>query len=436
MTMKNTLHISLLALSMAGIATCQNNTNGLAQKIFAAIDSRNDQLKTVNQEIWANPETAMEEVHAHEILTNFLEDQGFTVTRSAFNLSTAFKATYSSGEGRSVSFNAEYDALPGIGHACGHNLIATSGVAAAIGVKEALEHQGVSGSVVVLGTPAEESIGGKIKMLDAGAYENLDCSLMAHPGNNAYGAWSRTLASWRANVTWTGKASHAALAPWQGQNALDGFVAAYQMTGLYRQQLMATDRIHHIIKNTDNLITNVIPDRVESEWGVRGTNRARQAAVIEQLNSIVNGSASGTNTTVFLTKVQDYWDQNPSFQLAKTYYDNLIEYFDPSKDESTSKFSISTPEEEYEAGGSPSASSDQGNVSWFLPSIQVGFPIGGSAPNHNSGFTKVAGTDFAFDQAITTSKVLALTALEVLQNATFAAAMKKEWEEMIAELQF
>ncbi|VUC38194.1 unnamed protein product [Clonostachys rosea] len=436
MAINTALHFGLLTLSIAGIATCQNNTSGLSKQVFAAIDSRNDQLRTVNREIWENPETAMEEVHAHEVLTSFLEDQGFTVTRSAFNLSTAFKAVYSNGEGRSVSFNAEYDALPGIGHACGHNLIATSSVAAAVGVKEALENQGVTGTVVVLGTPAEESIGGKIKMLDAGAYENLDCSIMAHPGNNAYGAWSRTLASWRANVTWTGKASHAALAPWQGQNALDGFVAAYQMTGLYRQQLMTTDRIHHIIKNTDNLVTNVIPDRVESEWGVRGTNRARQAVVIDQLNSIVEGSASGTNTTVFLTKVQDYWDQNPSFQLAKTYYNYLIEYFDPSKDESTSEFSISTPEQEYEDGGSPSASSDQGNVSWFLPSIQVGFPIGGTAPNHNAGFTKVAGTDFAHDQAITVSKVLALTALEVLQNATYAEAMKKEWEEMIAALQF
>ncbi|CAH0003632.1 unnamed protein product [Clonostachys byssicola] len=213
-----------------------------------------------------------------------------------------------------------------------------------------------------------------IKMLDAGAYKDLDCSLMAHPGNNAYGAWARTLASWRANVTWTGSES---------------------------AQLMVTDRIHHVIKNTDNLVTNVIPDRVESEWGVR-----------------------------------DYWDQNPSFQLAKNYYGNLIEYFDPSKDETTSKFSIHTPEEEVEAGGSPSASSDQGNVSWFLPSIQVGFPIGGSAPKHNPGFTKVAGTDFAFDQAIITAKALALTGLEVLQNATFAENMKKEWEEMFAKLQF
>lgn len=125
----------------------------------------------------------------------------------------------------------------------------------------------------LIGTPAEESLGGKIKLLQAGAYDGLDCSLMAHPGNNNYASYGRTLASWRANVTWTGEASHAAAAPWMGRNALDGFVSAYTSTGLYRQQLMATDRIHHVIQGTSDLVANIIPDFVDSVWGVRGRSR-------------------------------------------------------------------------------------------------------------------------------------------------------------------
>lgn len=125
----------------------------------------------------------------------------------------------------------------------------------------------------LIGTPAEESLGGKVKLLEAGAYDGLDCSLMAHPGNNLYTSYGRTLASWRANVTWTGEASHAAAAPWMGRNALDGFVSAYSSTGLYRQQLTATDRIHHVIQGNSEMVANIIPDFVDTVWGVRGKSR-------------------------------------------------------------------------------------------------------------------------------------------------------------------
>ncbi|KAH8598633.1 hypothetical protein B0O99DRAFT_684022 [Bisporella sp. PMI_857] len=390
--------------------------HGLADEVFAAIDERNNGLRTVNREIFENPEIAYQEVHAHEVLTDFLETQGFNVTRSAHNISTAFRAEFSNGEGRTISFNSEYDALPGLGHACGHNLIATVGVAAAIGVKEALENLGVTGKVVLLGTPAEEGLGGKVKLLEAGAYDGLDCSLMAHPGNANYGSYGKTLASWRANVTWKGVAAHAAAAPFAGKNALDGFVAAYGMAGLYRQQLMASDRIHHVVKGDNSLVANVIPEKIDSEWG-----------------SILLASGNATATNVTITQTQDYWDQNPSFMLASTYYNYLMEYFDPSKNTTTADFAISTPEEERETGGA-SASSDQGNVSWFVPAIQVGFPIGGSAPVHNQGFRDVAGTDFAHEQAIKAAKVLALTGLEILQNETYSKAVRAEWEEMIAEI--
>ncbi|KAF9739276.1 hypothetical protein PMIN06_007374 [Paraphaeosphaeria minitans] len=417
--------------TVASALLSASGVDELAEKVFAAIDKQDEGLRTINKEIWENPELGFKEVHAHKILTDFLEDQGFKVTRSAYNISTAFRAEYFSGEGRTVSFNAEFDALPGIGHACGHNLIATIGVAAAIGVKEALKNQGVSGKVVLIGTPAEESLGGKVKLLEAGAYDDLDCSLMAHPANDRYTSYGRTLASWRANVTWTGEAAHAAAAPYMGRNALDGFVSAYSSTGLYRQQLMPTDRIHHVIQGNHDMVANIIPDSVDSVWGVRGKTRPRVEQVREQLFKILHASASATNTSVEITPFQDYWDQNPSLQLANAYYELQKKYVDPAKDTETSKFTITAPEDD---DGEAAASSDQGNVSWFLPSIQVSFPVGGTAPAHNAGFRELAGTDFAHGQAIKTAKALALTGIQVLQNEAFAKAMWEEWEAMIAKI--
>ncbi|TQN64861.1 Peptidase M20 domain-containing protein 2 [Colletotrichum shisoi] len=387
------------------------NGQELADQVFAAIDARDDGLRTINTEIWENPEIGYQEVHPHKVLTDYLEEQGFNVTRSAYNLTTAFRAEFANGPGRAVSFNSEFDALPGLGHACGHNLIATVGVAAAIGVKEALENGNVKGSVVLLGTPAEEGGGGKVKMLEAGAYDGLDCSLMAHPGNNNYAAWGRTLASWRGNVSWTGVAAHAAVAPWTGQNALDGFVAAYQMAGLFRQQLQPSDRIHHV---------------VTKGW-------PRRDVVLSRVETILYASGNGTNTTVEISAFQDYWDQNPSFQLASTFYEQQMKYLDPADDPDTANFTVPSPEESRRDGGA-SASSDQGNVSWFLPAIQVGFPVGGTAPVHNAGFRELAGTDFAHESAIQTAKILALTGLEVLQNETYAETMWEEWRAMIEEV--
>jgi amidohydrolase len=248
-------------------------------------------------QIWENPELGYQEFHAHKVLTDYLEDQGFNVTRSAYGLETAFRAEFSNGEGRTVSFNAEYDSLPGIGHACGHNLIAIAGVSAAIGVKEALEKHELTGRVVLLGTPSEEGGGGKIKMIDAGAYDDVDCSLMAHPGNRWFASYAPTLASWRANVTWEGAASHAAVSPWEGRNALDAFVSAYTMTGLFRQQTPPGDRIHSIVLDGANMVANVIPDFVRGVWGARSPSMSGRSRIVEQLGNIIHGAAAATNTT-------------------------------------------------------------------------------------------------------------------------------------------
>ncbi|KAH7310669.1 hypothetical protein B0I35DRAFT_453045 [Stachybotrys elegans] len=420
-----------LASGMLVQANCQDS---FARPVFAAIDKNDDGLRALNREIWENPETAFQEFHAHKVLTDYLEEQGFNVTRNAHGLETSFRAEYSNGGGRTVSFNSEYDALPGIGHACGHNLIAVAGVGAAIGVKEALENHNLKGRVVLLGTPAEEGGGGKIKMLEAGAYDDVDCSLMTHPGNSWYSNYAPSLASWRANVTWTGYGAHAALSPWQGRNALDGFVSAYTMTALYRQQMRPDERIHHVIVDGSGMIPNQIPDYIRAVWGARASTLESRSRLVDQVYDIVEASAKATNTSVDLVPFQDYWNLVPNQALSYQYYHNHMTYFDPTKNNATAGFQNDHPDKEIESGGA-AASSDQGNVSWKVPAIQTGFPIGGSAPNHNSGFTELAGTDFAHRQAMISGKTLAMTGIEVLRNETFAKLIWEEWRELVGSQQ-
>ncbi|KAE9579959.1 hypothetical protein CGMCC3_g3957 [Colletotrichum fructicola] len=426
--LKSTIAILASSTLLHSCVSCQE----LADQVFAAIDSRNDGLRTLNTEIWENPEIGYQEVHAHQVLTDYLEEQGFKVTRSAYNLSTAFRAEFSNGEGRDVSFNSEFDALPGLGHACGHNLIATVGVAAAIGVKDALENGSVKGSVVLLGTPAEEGGGGKETPTMLLGVELWLLGVVTSLGLEASDCYFELFSTTFAYLVSSSVAAHAAAAPWAGQNALDGFVAAYQMAGLFRQQLQPSDRIHHVVTKGWS-VANIIPDYIESQWGVRGNSRPRRDVVLDQVQSILYASGNGTNTTVEITPFQDYWDQNPSYQLASTFYQYQMKYLDPADDPKTANFTVSSPEESRRDGGA-SASSDQGNVSWFLPAIQVGFPVGGGAPVHNAGFRELAGTDFAHESAIQTAKILALTGLEVLQNETYAEAMWEEWRAMIEEV--
>ncbi|PSN73372.1 hypothetical protein BS50DRAFT_514628 [Corynespora cassiicola Philippines] len=422
--------LSILLSTVVAAQGSGTASNNISAGVFSAIDSKLEELSTLNTEIWSNPELAYSEVYAHEILTDYLEEQGFNVTRGAYNLSTAFRAEFLQGEGgRTISFNAEYDALEGIGHACGHNLIATSAVVAALGAKEALENQGVEGTVVLFGTPAEEGGGGKVRMLDAGAYENLDCNIMAHPAPTNYISYFSSKAAWAGRVNFTGFGTHASAAPWQGRNAMDAFVAAYTMAGLYRQQIEQTDRIHHVVDNEDSQLVNVIPDKASTQWAVRSSTLTRRNVLLERVQTIIKAAALGTNTTVEIADYLDYWNVVSNEALARLHYDILTTYFDPSLDNSTAVYTVRDIDNQVN-NPTEGGSTDEGNVSHFLPSIHVAFPITTTAVQHNSAFQEAAGTDHAFSQAIIIGKTMALTGIEVLRNETLASVMWEQFNSM------
>lgn len=186
--------------------------------ISSFVDNLSSELWPINKKIHDNPELNYEEFIAHETLTSFMKTQkGWQVTPSAFGIATSFKAEFDSGRpGAVVSFNAEYDALPGIGHSCGHNLIATASLSGALAAAAAMSKYNAPGKIILFGTPAEEGGGGKIRMLDAGAYTGVDVNLMSHPGNKSDNALVCTAAFQAFKVEYFGKAAHAAASPWEG----------------------------------------------------------------------------------------------------------------------------------------------------------------------------------------------------------------------------
>lgn len=286
-------------------------------KAQSLVNSRVDELSAdlfekINKHLHENPELSFEEFIAHDTIVEYLEGLGFVVTRSAYNLATSFEARFGE-QGRQVVFCAEYDALPGIGHSCGHNLIATASVAGFLSVAHAMAKLDLPGRLRLLGTPAEESGGGKIVLIENGAFhpQDVDLAIMAHPlschslqsqGINFSGlAGLKLLARHAFDVEFHGQPAHAAGEPWNGTNALDAAVAAYQNVALLRQQIRPDERIHAIIAN-GGTATNIIPDFTKMAWGVRAPTLARSGDVALRVKKCIEAAALATGCQAKLTE--------------------------------------------------------------------------------------------------------------------------------------
>lgn len=357
----------------------------------------------------------------------FLKDAGFTVKTQAYGIATSFEATYGS-EGRCVTFNAEYDALPGPEgplHSCGHNLIATSSTAAFVAIAEALKGD-ARGRVRLLGTPAEEGGGGKIKLIAAGAFEDVDACFLTHPipmlpqlkGYPGGLADARTDATSKILVKFTGKPAHASMSPWIGKNALDAAVLAYNGISMLRQQIKPDERIHGCIVNGGDK-TNVIPDTAVLEFQVRASSRRGATQLQSRIEQCFKGAALSTGCTVEIEQGLQYNDMRFNKPLSREYANIMSGKGHPT----SCQFS--------ETGSRFPAAGDQGNVSYECPAFHGGFiiPAEKGSFNHTPGFAKAAGSEEAFQAALLSAKVMALTALRVLEDDEFAAAVKKNFED-------
>ncbi len=374
------------------------------------IDEASAELRRISLDIHAHPELNFQEHHAHGLLTDYLESKGFEVTRGAYEMPTAFQAVAGSGS-PTIAVMCEYDALPGIGHACGHNLIAISGVATALGLKAALGDG--SGTVVVLGSPAEEGGGGKVFMIERGAFENVDAAMMLHP-TPADAAWANIIAIQSVEVDYFGRNAHASAYPWMGLNALDAIVMAYNGISVMRQQMRPTDRVHGVITR-GGLKPNIIPDHTSAEYFVRSKNPEELEELKGKVKACFEAAALATGCRLEYRETnRPYTDLVNNDQMAGRYAGYLA-----------TLGAVSASREQ--ALSSVAASTDMGNVSYVVPTIHPMFGIPTTAGNHTPGFTDAAATPEAHSATIRASKALAMTALDLYLQPGQMEAAKAEF---------
>jgi len=378
-----------------------------------AIDDISSELRKLSLSIWNHPEIGFEEHHTHDVLVKFMSDHGFEVKPHAYGLDTAFEAVFQHKEGgRVVGFQSEMDALPGVGHACGHNLIAISGVAATLSVAAALKKLDIPGKVILLGTPAEEHTGGKIIMLKAGAYKSMDVCLMLHPAPAS--GFSHMLAMSSIKVEYFGKGAHAALAPWEGRNALDAAVQAYNAIGLLRQQVEPSCRIHGVFKGSDEWVTNIIPAHSIVDFGVRCPLRADLDVLKKRVEACFDSAATATGCTIDRKWIATYSDVRNNSVMAEEYEKYMI-------DRAKVEFSSTLPS---------LGSTDFGDVTYALPSIHPFFKIdvGPGDGNHTPGFANEAKTKEAHEATLAASKGIAVTAWRTIVDEAFFESVKVAFE--------
>ncbi|KAG0167256.1 hypothetical protein DFQ28_006384 [Apophysomyces sp. BC1034] len=381
--------------------------------IANAIDEHSFELRELSLKIHDEPELSFHEHKAYHWLTAYLEKKGFKVTRQVANLKTSFVAEFSNNaNGRRVGFCSEYDALPGVGHGCGHNLIAISGVACALAMKALLEQNLVQGTVVLFGTPAEEKGTGKVDMVKAGEFQNrVDFCMMLHPFARD-GVYAKMLAIDTLDVEYFGKASHAGMAPWNGINALDALMQAFDNVAMLRQQTLPSNRIHGIITNGGKS-PNVIPDYTSANFYARSVTRDQLKELSAKLNKCFEAAAVSTGCQVKLNWVGAVDDVFQNDSLASYYTKYMTEEGAtmPSREETEKDVSGST---------------DMGTVSYTVPSLHPGFAIGTTATNHTVEFTEAARTEAAHEYTLRAARSLSKTAASVLLDS-------KLFEQVVAD---
>jgi len=388
------------------------SNSALTETATKAIDAAREELFGIALDIHAHPELNYQEFHAAKLLSDTLEAHDFTVERGIGGVETAFRATLEggAGDGPTVAVLAEYDALPEIGHGCGHNLIAMAGLGAGLGVQANIKN--LPGRLVVIGTPAEEGGGGKIKLLDAGVFDGVDICLSSHPSSNRTvipqdiplgESWSLAMVGFR--YIYHGKAAHAAAAPEEGINALNSLIHLFTGIDALRQHLREDTRIHGIITD-GGLAPNVVPEFAAANFMLRCRDRNYLSDVIVgKVLKIAEGAALITGATLEVEPYYPFYENVlPNGVLAENFRANA----------ETVGMRIDAPTGGRRGSG---ASTDFGNVSQVLPSLELRYAVSETpVPSHSRQMTETAITETALSSALNVAKVLSLTAGDFLRD--------------------
>ena len=377
--------------------------------VISEVDAHSSQLNELSSSIHAHPEICFKETKAAAWLGQYLTENGFSIEKGVCGLPTAFRASYGKGK-PAIGILAEYDALPGLGHACGHNLIAACAVGAAVAVRPAIDRLG--GEVIVIGTPAEETGGGKIIMAEQGSFADVDIAMMVHPGVQNC-ATIQALACQVLKVEFQGKAAHAAARPEAGINALEAMLQSFNAINSLRQHIRDKARIHGIITDGGQA-ANIVPDHSAATFIVRAEDDTYLDELKQKLINCFIGAATASGA-----RLKYHWQENPyapmrnNLTLARLFQQNM---------ESLGRKMGKT--------GSSDAvfSTDMGNVSQQVPSIH---PMVAIAPEeislHSPQFASAAASDEGGQAILDAAKALAMTTVDLLANPAKVAEVKAEF---------
>src|SRR5438128_3646974 len=371
-------------------------------RVVEAVDGLADELERLSLQIHANPELCFKEEKAHGWLTEFLEKRGLRVERGVGGVPTAFRAIVpGTGRGPRVAIMAEYDALPGIGHACGHNVIATAGCGAGAALAVALGRLPFAGRVQVIGTPAEEGGAGKVKLMDAGVFADVDAAMMIH-GRCGTQVWRPTLGIIKAKAEFFGQAAHASSWPWRGVNALNAVIGLFNALDAMRQQIRPDARMHGIITKGGEQ-ANIIPEYTSAEFYLRAITVDYCWELLRRFTAAAEGAAAATGCRVTVTHDPTVHEPlKPNATMAGLFAKNL-ELIDFPED----------PDD----GQAGYGSTDCGNVSQRLPTIHPYIRISpDGVPGHSREFAEWARSPMARAGIVAGAKALALTAVDLLAS--------------------
>jgi amidohydrolase len=385
------------------------NAQTLKAQVCNYLDQHRAKFETVARAIHARPELAFQEHFAQERLTGLLAEAGFTVERGIAGLPTSWRAAYGS-SGPKVAILSEYDALPDIGHACGHNLIGTGGVAAAIALRAVWPE--MPAQILSIGTPAEEDGGGKVLMVDRGVFADVDAAMMFHPSGLTNLVHRHALACQGLKIRFRGAPAHAAGSPWKGLNALDAMIQFFVNVSLMRQQILPDARMHGVITQGGKA-ANVIPEFTEASYLVRAKDAAYVGELMAKVKRCAEAGALATGCTVEFEMEPFYAHRLNNMVMARAFQANI---------ESLGEV-VSEPDPTGSVG-----SSDIGNVSLVCPAIHPYVRIAtAEAAGHTAAFREASGSDLGYDQMFKAAKSMAMTVIDLIAVPQNLAAAKAEF---------
>ena len=450
--------ITLLFLLIGLVAFGQKIPKDKKQ-LIASVESHKEELISISDQIWANAEIAFQETESSKLLADYAEANGFAVKRGVADIPTAFIATY--GEGKPViSVLGEFDALPGIsqkaqptkepleagaaGHGCGHNLFGTASLGAAIAVKEMIEAGKIKGTVKFIGTPAEEKFFGKLWMLEAGVWDDVDVNVSWHPSADTKSDVQSSLAMVDFIVEFNGQAAHAAADPWNGRSASDALELYTTGINYYREHIKPTVRIHYHIQDGGQVV-NVVPDYSKLWVRVRNTDTKGMLPVFEQVKKMAEGAAIMANVDYKYSLVSGIRETLVNRTGGAVMQENLellgpLEYtekeiaFGKKIQEMTDKPQVGMDSKIYpfeETRENPGGgSTDVGDVSWNVPNINLGVTVAPKdTPWHSWAVVACGGMSIGHKGMVMASKAMSMTMFDLFDDAKLVEEVKTEFKE-------